>query len=212
MSEILLTVRISGNALGWVKKFPPKSFFNKLFLETRSLLVPIMSTSAKNLLEGLKGSECKRGNIVNRPPIPYVQPLDPNEKQEKTKIKIKVPDGTNYQMVPFQAGTNESYTAHIIAAKQLLEQKEMEENVEKAFVAVTAMRLREACNFVLTVKVTSNKIYSYFHLASDDKDIIFVNKVSMLLIECCLGGCGLHPVILNLSRPSCLVVLVVDRR
>ena len=79
------------------------------------LLVLIMSASAKNLPEGLKDSECKRGNIVHQPPIPYVEPADPNEKQETTEIKVKIPDGTSYQMVSFQSGTNKSYVNHIIA-------------------------------------------------------------------------------------------------
>ncbi len=46
--------------------------------------------------------------------------MDPNEKQEKTEIKVKLPDGTNYQMVPFQAGTNEDFVNLIIAIKQIL--------------------------------------------------------------------------------------------
>ena len=94
----------------------------------------------KNPPEGLKDSECERGNIVNRPPILYVEPVDSNGKQEITKIKVKLPDGTNYQIVPFQSGTNESYVTHVIAVMQLLEQKEMQENVEKAFGAVTAIK------------------------------------------------------------------------
>ena len=47
---------------------------------------------------------------------------------------------SNYQMVPFRSGTNKSYVTHIIASKQLLEQKEMEENAEKAFRAVTSIK------------------------------------------------------------------------
>ncbi len=97
----MLSAKISGNMLGWIKKSPPKRFFKKLFLETKLLLVSIMCASTKNPPEGLKDSECKRGNIVNQPPIPYVEPANPNGKQETTKIKIKLPDGTNYQMVPF---------------------------------------------------------------------------------------------------------------
>ena len=61
----MLTAKISGNTLGWVKKSPPKSVFKKLFLETRLLLVPIMSACVKNPLEGLKNLECERGNILN---------------------------------------------------------------------------------------------------------------------------------------------------
>ena len=44
------------------------------------------------------------------------------------------------------------------------------------------MRLMEACNFALSTKVMSNKYYSYFHIATDDKDSIIVNKVSMHLL------------------------------
>ena len=99
-----------------------------------------MSASAKNPPEGLKDLERKRGNIVNRTPIPYVEPADPNGKQEITAIKVNVPDGTSYQMVPFQSRTNESYATHVIVVKQLLEQKEMQENMETAFGAVTATK------------------------------------------------------------------------
>ncbi len=100
-----------------------------------------MSANAKNPPEGLKDSECKRGNIVNRPPILYVQPMDPNKKQGKTenKVKVKLPDRTNYQMVLFQAGTNEDYITHIITMKRLLEQKKIEDEVEKAFGVVTVI-------------------------------------------------------------------------
>ena len=47
--------------------------------------------------------------------------VDPYEKQEKTKIKTRLPDGTNYQMVPFSLGTNEEYINHIIAMIHLVE-------------------------------------------------------------------------------------------
>ena len=58
-----------------------------------------MSGSAKSP-EGLKNSECKQGTIANRPPIPYVATVDLYKKLEKTEIKVKLPDRTNYQMVP----------------------------------------------------------------------------------------------------------------
>ena len=45
-----------------------------------------MSGNVKSLAEGLKDSECERGAITTRPPIPYMAPVDPYEKQEKTKI------------------------------------------------------------------------------------------------------------------------------
>ena len=67
--------------------------------------------------------------------------VDPYEKQEKTKIKTRLPDGTNYQMVPFRSGTNENYINHIIAMIPLVQQKDLENSVEKAF--VTASKIKE---------------------------------------------------------------------
>ena len=99
-----------------------------------------MSGNAKKPAEGLKDSECEWGAIANQPPIPYMAPVDPYEKQEKTKIKVRLPDGTNYQMVPFRTGSNEDYVNHIIAMIQLIQQKELESSVEKIFVVVSDTR------------------------------------------------------------------------
>ncbi len=62
--KILLTAKISGKALNWTKRKPPRSTFKQLFLETKTLLIPIMSGSAKSPAEGLKDSECKQGVIT----------------------------------------------------------------------------------------------------------------------------------------------------
>jgi hypothetical protein len=40
--------------------------------------------------------------------------VDSYEKQEKTEIKVKLPNGTNYQMAPFHPGSNKDYINHII--------------------------------------------------------------------------------------------------
>jgi hypothetical protein len=141
----LLTAKISGDALKWIKKLPPKSSFKQLFLETRSLLIPIMSGNTKSPGEGLKDTECKQGAIANRPPIPYMAPVDSYEKQEKTKIKVKLPDGTNYQMVPFCAGSNKDYVNHVIAMIRLIQQKDLDNSVEKVFVAVSPEETQYVC-------------------------------------------------------------------
>ena len=62
--NISLTAKISGDVLDWIKKKPPRSTFKQLFLETKTLLIPIMSGSAKSPAEGLKESECERGVIT----------------------------------------------------------------------------------------------------------------------------------------------------
>jgi hypothetical protein len=95
-----------------------------------------MSTgSAKSPVEGLKNSECERGVITTRPPIPYVAQVDPYEKPEKTEIKMKLSDGTDYRMAPFRAGTNEDYICHIIAMIRLVEQLGLEKLVEESLKA-----------------------------------------------------------------------------
>ena len=62
--KILLMAKILGDALDWIKRKPPRSLFKQLFLETKALLIPIMSGSAKSPAEGLKDLECKRGVIT----------------------------------------------------------------------------------------------------------------------------------------------------
>ena len=75
------------------------------------LLIPIMSGSVKSPAEGLKDLECEWGVITTRHPIPYVAAVDQYEKQEKTKIKTRLTDGTNYQMVPFRTGKKTGTTS-----------------------------------------------------------------------------------------------------
>ncbi len=80
--KILLTAKILGDVLDWIKKKPPRSTFKRLFLDTKTLLIPIMVGSAKSLAEGLKNSECKRGVITTQPPIPYMAVVYPYKKAE----------------------------------------------------------------------------------------------------------------------------------
>ena len=62
--------------------------------------------------------------------------VDPYEKAEKTKIKTRLADGTNYQMAPFRSGTNKDYVSHLIAMIRLVEQLDLEKSVEVAFEAL----------------------------------------------------------------------------
>ncbi len=114
-----------------------KEYVQTTFFETKTLLVPIMSGSTKSPAEGLKDSECERGVITTQPPIPYVVAVDPYKKQEKTEIKTRLPDGTNYQMVPFYLGTNEEYINHVIVMIRVIEQKDLPNSVERVFVTVS---------------------------------------------------------------------------
>ena len=84
--------------------------------------------------------ECERGVIITGPPFPYVAAVDPHKKQEKTKIKTRLPDGMNYQMVPFRSGTNKDYINHVIAMIRLVEQNDLTNFVEKVFVTASEIK------------------------------------------------------------------------
>ena len=58
--------KILGDTLVWIKKKPPRSTVKQIFLETKTLLIPIMSGSAKSPTELLKDLECKRGVITTQ--------------------------------------------------------------------------------------------------------------------------------------------------
>jgi hypothetical protein len=91
-------------------------------------------------LEGLKNSECKKGNLVAQPFVPYVLPPNLHERQETKQIKVKMPDGTNFQMAAFAYGNNEEYLIHVIAILRIIEQKGMASDIKKAFQALVEVR------------------------------------------------------------------------
>jgi hypothetical protein len=99
-----------------------------------------MSTNLKFLPEGLKITECKKGTLPVRPPIPYVPPTDLLEKRETELIKVKLPNGTRFQMPTYSSGNNEEYLIHIFAILHLVKQKRTAAAVKEAFAALVAVR------------------------------------------------------------------------
>jgi hypothetical protein len=66
-------VRYQGDIVEEVLSIPAKSPFKHLILETLLWSYSYsMSSNAKSPLEGLKASECKKGKLGARPPIPYI--------------------------------------------------------------------------------------------------------------------------------------------
>jgi hypothetical protein len=82
-----------------------------------------MSSNLKSLPEGLKNSKCDKGKLVARPPMSYFPPVDLHEKQKPEQIKVKMPDGTNFQMATFQYGNNKEYLVRVIAVFHVIEKK-----------------------------------------------------------------------------------------
>ncbi len=72
--------------------------------------------------------------------IPYVPPTDLHEKRETEQIKVKLPNGTNFQMPTYSSGNNEEYFFHIIAVLRLVEQVGTAAEVMEAFAALVKVR------------------------------------------------------------------------
>jgi hypothetical protein len=108
---------------------PPKSSFKKLLLGTELWQHAEMSTSLKSPDE-LKNNECMKGQLSNRPPIPYVVPevyiVTPKEKPQI--FKVKLPDKSHLSMAIYSSGNNKEYLAYIVAVLQIIDQKGLPKN------------------------------------------------------------------------------------
>jgi hypothetical protein len=56
------------------------------------------------------------------------------------QIKVKLPDGTKFQMPIYGTGNKKEYLGHIIAVFHLVEQKGIAAEVKEAFAALVAVR------------------------------------------------------------------------
>jgi hypothetical protein len=104
-------------------RVPPKSSYKRLIIGTKLYLSSRMSASSK-MPEGLKDSECEKGHLGNRPPVPYIQPTDLLQTKDSSEtLKVKVADGTVFSVSIFTKGSPEDYLQHIIAVLHMIDQK-----------------------------------------------------------------------------------------
>ncbi len=87
--------------------------------------------------DGLKNSECKKGQLSNRTPIPYVSETDLiTSKEEPQVLKAKLPADTCLNM-PIHSHENiEEYLAHIISVLRIITQKGLDAKCRKLGKAV----------------------------------------------------------------------------
>ncbi len=101
----------------------PNSSFKKLLLDTGLWQHAKMSTSLKSL-DGLKDAECKKGQLSQQLPIPYVPVINfVTPKEEPQIFKIKLPNASHLSMPIYSHGNNEEYLAHIVAVLRFIDQK-----------------------------------------------------------------------------------------
>jgi hypothetical protein len=81
-----------------------------------------MSTTLKSP-SGLKNAECKKGQLSNRPPIPYIPDMDISmPKEEPQSLKV-LPDHSHLNMPIFSHGNTVEYLMHIVAVLCIIHQK-----------------------------------------------------------------------------------------
>ena len=82
-----------------------------------------MSTNLKST-DMLKDAECEKGQLSQRPPIPYVPVVDVvTPKEDPAVLKVKLPDDSHISVPIFSRGKNKEYLAHIVAVLRIMEQK-----------------------------------------------------------------------------------------
>jgi hypothetical protein len=106
----------------WFLQVLPRSLFKRLMLSTTFWQHAKLSTILKGP-KGLKDLECKKGQLSSWPPIPYVPPTDLiTTKEAPESLKIKLPNGTVFNMSIFAQGNTEEYLAHIAVVLRLINQ------------------------------------------------------------------------------------------
>ena len=72
----------------------------------------------------LKDAECKKEQLSQLPPIPYVPVVDLVTPKEKPSVlKVKLPDNSHISVPIFSWGNNKEYLVHIVAVLRIIDQK-----------------------------------------------------------------------------------------
>ncbi len=72
----------------------------------------------------LKDVECKKGQLAQWPPIPYVPVVDlVTPKEDPAVLKVKLPDDSHISVPIFSHGNKEEHIAHMGAVLRIIEQK-----------------------------------------------------------------------------------------
>jgi hypothetical protein len=118
-------------------RVPPKSSLKKLVLSTRLWQYTKMSITLK-APDGLKNSKCKKGQLSNQPPIPYVAETNIlTSKEEPEVLKVRLPDDSHLNMPIYSPhGNTKEYLTHIIAVLHIIKEKGLDVKWRKVGKAV----------------------------------------------------------------------------
>jgi hypothetical protein len=95
-----------------------------------------MSTTLKTP-DGLKDAECKKGQLSNRPPIPYIPVADIIMPKEDPQVfMVKLPDDSHINMHIYSRGNNAQYLTQIVAVLHAIKQRGLDSRCRKLKKAV----------------------------------------------------------------------------
>ncbi len=99
-----------------------------------------MSTNLKST-DMLKDAEYEKGQLAQRPLIPYVPVVDlVTPKEDPAVLKVKLPDNSHISVPIFSHGNNEEYIAHIVAVLRIIKQKGLHKKCRMYAKAVVKQR------------------------------------------------------------------------
>ncbi len=99
-----------------------------------------MSTNLKSP-DALKDADCKKGQLSQRPLIPYVPLVDVvTPKEEPTVLKVKLSDDSHISVPIFSHGNEKEYLVHVIAVFRIIDLKGL---ARKCQVLVKAVAKRQ---------------------------------------------------------------------
>jgi hypothetical protein len=97
---------------------------------------------------GLNNAECKKGQLSNQPPIPYVPEVDiVMPKEEPQTLKVKLPDKSHLNMPIYSRGNTKENLAHIVAVLQIIDQIGLP--MKSRMLAKAVVRWSEALKYLL---------------------------------------------------------------
>ncbi len=110
---------------------PAKSAFKRLILTTPLCQHLLLSMSSTPTSHKLSDAECEKGQVTQRPPIPYT--VSKNGLLVSTlreTIKIKTPKGESKQTLLGDGVDGEEYVKHLMSFSRFMEKKGYEADLE----------------------------------------------------------------------------------
>ncbi len=115
----------------WFLQVLPRSRFKRLVLGMTHWQHAYMTTTLKSP-KGLKDSKCKKLQLSSQPPLPYVPPTNlVTNKESSENLKIKLPDGTIFNMTIFSQGKTKEYLAHVVTKELNVQCRKLGKTVNK---------------------------------------------------------------------------------